>query len=215
MAPSCTCCPHAHALLYAGQQCRFAAEPCLLCSPIAHAVQVDGIKAQLPNPEQQVGADIVRRALGYPLKLIANNAGTNGSVVMQKVLDAADQNIGYNAATGVCCLMCCCVVPAVRHPVAGCGKLGSSGGATALPWSCLDLQRSNGREWFAAVLRLGSMVASSAGKQILLHAAQLAAVHPWLADCRTNQHAAAATRGHCQPYKGCVSDCPALACRCV
>jgi hypothetical protein len=47
----------------------------------------------------QVGAEIVRRALGYPLKLIANNAGTNGSVVMQKVLDSKDPNIGYNAAT--------------------------------------------------------------------------------------------------------------------
>jgi chaperonin GroEL len=37
--------------------------------------------------------------LGYPLKLIANNAGTNGSVVMQKVLDSPDANVGYNAAT--------------------------------------------------------------------------------------------------------------------
>lgn len=47
----------------------------------------------------QVGAEIVRRALGYPLKLIANNAGVNGSVVMQKVLDSPDANLGYNAAT--------------------------------------------------------------------------------------------------------------------
>lgn len=46
-----------------------------------------------------MGAEIVKRALGYPLKLIANNAGTNGSVVMQKVLDSKDSNIGYNAAT--------------------------------------------------------------------------------------------------------------------
>lgn len=48
----------------------------------------------------QVGAEIVRRALSYPLKLIANNAGANGSVVQQKVLEALDQNIGYNAANG-------------------------------------------------------------------------------------------------------------------
>lgn len=33
----------------------------------------------------QVGADIVRRALSYPLKLIAKNAGVNGSVVSEKV----------------------------------------------------------------------------------------------------------------------------------
>lgn len=31
----------------------------------------------------QIGADIVKRALPYSLKLIANNAGDNGSVVMQ------------------------------------------------------------------------------------------------------------------------------------
>ena len=33
----------------------------------------------------QVGADIVKRALSYPLKLIAKNAGVNGSVVIEKV----------------------------------------------------------------------------------------------------------------------------------
>ena len=49
------------------------------------AQKVDDIAASLPNDEQRVGAEIVRRALGYPLKLIANNAGVNGSVVMQKV----------------------------------------------------------------------------------------------------------------------------------
>lgn len=33
----------------------------------------------------QVGADIVKRALRYPMKLIAKNAGVNGSVVIEKV----------------------------------------------------------------------------------------------------------------------------------
>ncbi len=41
----------------------------------------------------------MRRALSYPLRLIANNAGVNGSVVQQKVLENLDANIGYNAAT--------------------------------------------------------------------------------------------------------------------
>ena len=63
-------------------------------------VQVEAIKNTLSNDEQKVGADIVRRSLGYPLKLIANNAGVNGSVVQQKVLDSADPNVGYNASTG-------------------------------------------------------------------------------------------------------------------
>jgi chaperonin GroEL len=48
----------------------------------------------------QVGAEIVKKALTYPLKLIASNAGVNGSVVMQKVVDSADPNYGYNAANG-------------------------------------------------------------------------------------------------------------------
>ena len=39
----------------------------------------------LENDEQRVGADIIRRALPYALKLIARNAGVNGSVVVQKV----------------------------------------------------------------------------------------------------------------------------------
>merc|ERR1719252_525246 len=48
----------------------------------------------------KIGADIVERALGYPLKLIAENAGVNGSVVMEKVQSAEDPNYGYNAAIG-------------------------------------------------------------------------------------------------------------------
>lgn len=40
----------------------------------------------------------MKKALTYPLKLIAENAGTNGSVVMQKVIDSQDPNYGYNAA---------------------------------------------------------------------------------------------------------------------
>lgn len=63
------------------------------------AQRIDEISAGLANDEQRVGAEIVRKALSYPLKLIANNAGVNGSVVVQKVLDQQDNNIGYNAAT--------------------------------------------------------------------------------------------------------------------
>ena len=49
----------------------------------------------------QVGAEIVRRALSYPLRLIASNAGVNGSVCQQRVMESLDANIGYNAATDV------------------------------------------------------------------------------------------------------------------
>ena len=68
------------------------------CTLLKLAAAVDGIKAGLANDEQRVGADIVKRALSYPLRLIASNAGVNGSVVQQKVLDAG-ANVGYNAAT--------------------------------------------------------------------------------------------------------------------
>ncbi len=62
--------------------------------------QVEAYKDHLPNDEQKLGADIIRKALSYPLRLIANNAGVNGSVVMQKVLDGqSNANFGYNAAT--------------------------------------------------------------------------------------------------------------------
>ena len=72
-----------------------------VCSDRQHCfAQVDAIKNTLENDERKVGADIVRRSLGYPLKLIANNAGVNGSVVQQKVLESSDPNVGYNASTG-------------------------------------------------------------------------------------------------------------------
>lgn len=51
------------------------------------------------NDEQRMGADIVRKALPYPLKLIAFNAGVNGSVVMDKILSSDDSKFGYNAAS--------------------------------------------------------------------------------------------------------------------
>ncbi|GJX14695.1 MAK10-like protein [Tanacetum coccineum] len=55
------------------------------CTLLRLAAKVDVIKETLDNDEQKVGADIVKRALGYPMKLIAKNAGVNGSVVIEKV----------------------------------------------------------------------------------------------------------------------------------
>ena len=42
----------------------------------------------------------MKRALSYPLKLIAKNAGVNGSVVVERVLSNDNLKYGYNAATG-------------------------------------------------------------------------------------------------------------------
>lgn len=70
------------------------------CTLLRLASQVDAIKDTLDNDEQKVGSEIVRRALSYPLKLIAKNAGVNGSVVVEKVLANENPAFGYNAATG-------------------------------------------------------------------------------------------------------------------
>ncbi len=49
--------------------------------------------------EEGIGADIVRKALHAPLRQIANNAGEEGSLVVQKVKDAEEVNFGFNADT--------------------------------------------------------------------------------------------------------------------
>jgi len=50
------------------------------------------------NNDQDVGIKIVRRALEEPLRMIVGNAGQDGSVVLNKVLDNSG-NYGYNAAS--------------------------------------------------------------------------------------------------------------------
>ncbi len=52
------------------------------------------------NDEQRVGIDIIRRALQAPVRQIAYNAGTDGSIVVGKLLDQADANFGYDAQKG-------------------------------------------------------------------------------------------------------------------
>ncbi|KAM3282991.1 ruBisCO large subunit-binding protein subunit beta, chloroplastic-like [Capsicum chacoense] len=51
------------------------------CTLLRLAAKVENIKGTLDNDKQKIGADIVKRALRYPMKLIAKNAGVNGSVV--------------------------------------------------------------------------------------------------------------------------------------
>ncbi|MBP3194664.1 MAG: chaperonin GroEL [Cardiobacteriaceae bacterium] len=51
------------------------------------------------NYDQQVGIDIARRAMEYPLRTIVQNAGEEAAVVVDKVKNSQG-NQGYNAATG-------------------------------------------------------------------------------------------------------------------
>jgi chaperonin GroEL len=50
--------------------------------------------------DEQIGVNIVKRALEEPLRQIAENAGEEGAIVLGKVLEAKDQNFGYNGQTG-------------------------------------------------------------------------------------------------------------------
>jgi chaperonin GroEL len=54
---------------------------------------------KLEESEEQIGVDIVRRALEEPLRMIAQNAGAEGSIVVEKVRASKDKNFGYNALT--------------------------------------------------------------------------------------------------------------------
>jgi chaperonin GroEL len=47
--------------------------------------------------DEKIGVDIVRRALVAPIKQIAENAGLDGSIVAQKVMESKEKNFGYDA----------------------------------------------------------------------------------------------------------------------
>jgi chaperonin GroEL len=47
--------------------------------------------------DEKIGVDIVRRAVVAPIKQIAENAGLDGSIVAQKVMESKDKNFGYDA----------------------------------------------------------------------------------------------------------------------
>jgi chaperonin GroEL len=49
--------------------------------------------------DEQIGVNIVKRALEEPLRLIASNAGHEGAIVVGKVRDSAKANLGFNAET--------------------------------------------------------------------------------------------------------------------
>jgi chaperonin GroEL len=51
--------------------------------------------------DEKVGVEIVRRALEEPIRMIAENAGAEGSIVVARVKESKDKNFGYNAATDV------------------------------------------------------------------------------------------------------------------
>ncbi|MBP8604418.1 MAG: chaperonin GroEL [Phycisphaerae bacterium] len=61
----------------------------LRCLPALDKIKCTG--------DEQIGVDIVRRAVVAPIKQIAANAGLDGSIVAQKVMESSDKNFGYDA----------------------------------------------------------------------------------------------------------------------
>ena len=58
-----------------------------------------GLEKVKLSGEEQLGVDLVKRAIEEPVRQIANNAGFEGSVVVQRVIEGKG-NFGFNAETG-------------------------------------------------------------------------------------------------------------------
>ncbi|NNM87711.1 MAG: chaperonin GroEL [Phycisphaerae bacterium] len=80
--------------------CRAAVEEGILpgggVSVLRALPSIDKLKL---DGDEKIGADIVKRALYAPIRQIAENAGVDGSIVAQKVLENKDVNFGFNALT--------------------------------------------------------------------------------------------------------------------
>ena len=56
-------------------------------------------KLKLEQDDEQIGVDILRRALESPIRQIVENAGAEGSIVVEKVRNHKSYGFGYNAQT--------------------------------------------------------------------------------------------------------------------
>jgi chaperonin GroEL len=63
------------------------------CIPALHKLKADG--------DEQIGINIVKRALEEPLRMIVANAGHEGAVVVEKVKSNPNANYGFNAETEI------------------------------------------------------------------------------------------------------------------
>jgi len=57
-------------------------------------------QVQAHNDDQKTGIEIVRRALSWPARQIALNAGEDGSVVVGKILEKDSYGFGFDAQSG-------------------------------------------------------------------------------------------------------------------
>jgi chaperonin GroEL len=54
---------------------------------------------KLAESDEQIGVDIIRRSLEEPMRMIVQNAGGEGSIVVEKIRQSKETNYGYNALT--------------------------------------------------------------------------------------------------------------------
>jgi chaperonin GroEL len=67
---------------------------------VALARCVNALDKLKSDGDEQIGINVVKRALQEPLRQIAENAGEEGAIVLGKINDSKDNNFGYNALTG-------------------------------------------------------------------------------------------------------------------
>jgi chaperonin GroEL len=60
---------------------------------------LDNFKTGGEDLDEQIGVNIIKRALEEPLRQIAQNAGKEGAVIVEKVIASKEQSYGFNAAT--------------------------------------------------------------------------------------------------------------------
>jgi chaperonin GroEL len=60
---------------------------------------VKGLEGLKVNGDEQIGVNIVRRAVEEPVRQIVGNAGYEGAIVIEKIRANNDPNFGFNAAT--------------------------------------------------------------------------------------------------------------------
>ena len=64
------------------------------CAPVLDAL------VKTLEGDEKIGANIIRRAIEEPLRMIVSNAGEEGAVVIGKIHESKENNYGYNAGTG-------------------------------------------------------------------------------------------------------------------
>jgi chaperonin GroEL len=57
-------------------------------------------KVRTHNDDQKTGVEIVRKALSWPARQIAINAGEDGSVIVGKILEKDQYSFGFDAQSG-------------------------------------------------------------------------------------------------------------------